>query len=409
MDKKNIDAPKIITISIISLILIIIIGSVIIKEYQELGNNDLYKNEVYMGDVFDDYIDTLNDLTSKDSYYYDNEEISIFEYSSSGDTNGIRYYDGINQKDNDIVNLIPKNFFFTITPNGKYYVGEKYGFFIKTIKDTEENALISGGYNSSEFYKSAVIVFALDIKEPSFVNHNNFGYTDIKIIASGEYHSYRKVCEERKEELPNEIISDIVKNNVVTYHSSLENKDIVIDQYSYKIKLTNDTGSRENNDEFKDYGTEIIGFSNNPYVYYELNSKSSNVMRMSIEYNFSIVDSLWPDETKRPVFTNNIEVKKELTYTMKNEVIEKENLYDLYFYSSLDYLNLKFYGTGERIQIDTLDNEKVLISYIEDGVVKYVNYDKCFNALNGIEYFICVYKNTQSISKIILNIYSEVN
>lgn len=410
MKKREIDIPKTIFISVILIVVSIIIIGVIINRVSTLDRRELYKDETYISKVIKEYEEDLAKLTNSSSYEYNNLLINVFDYDIVGDNlgnNGIRYYDGENQKDNDIVKLIPKDFFFLISPNGYNYVGEKYGFYIKTIKDLEEEALDSAGYNSNNYYKSIVILYALDSHLPFITNIGDEYYTNVEVIAINEYHSYKLVDEEKRKKIDPSIVSDIETNGVVTYFGDAEDKNISINNIDYLLNLhilpsTNLASS----DSFDNGTVEIIGNQNEfSKVTFGINSPEGEKcdMRLNVCYSFNIIDGVWKEETNLSDINTSVEIKKAHYYSFETNQLVIGEKRSITFSNSLDYVSYLFNGSGEKIKITTQNDE--IIKVYNATTKEYIDVvNNSFVALKNNEFIILCYKKENKFSEIIVNI-----
>lgn len=115
-------------------------------------------------------IQTLSEqYTKSDNYYYNGTSYSIQDYVTAWNNFDMGRGSGYGQRnvqngysykfdDNDIVNLIPKDLFYTV---GTYhYMGEEYGFYIRTIKLQ---------YN----YRSYVAVYDIDYTTPNYFSNTS--------------------------------------------------------------------------------------------------------------------------------------------------------------------------------------------------------------------------------------------
>lgn len=412
MKKREIDIPKTIFISIILIVVSIIIVGIVLNRINTLDRRELYDGETYISQVIKDYEEELVELTNNSSYEYDNLLINVFDYDVVGDklgNNGIRYYDGVHQKDNDIIKLIPKDFFFLISPNGYNYVGEKYGFYIKTIKDLEEEALDSAGYNSNNYYKSIVILYALDSHLPHITKTCDEYYVNVEVIAINEYHSYKKVDESKGKQLDPVVVSDIKSNGVVTYFGSAKDKNISINNIKYGLNLLSLTSFNEYGDSFdltNDVSTELKGqlkeFSKVSFKIISPDGEK-NDMRLNIAYSFNIIDGIWKEETNLSDINTTVEINKEHYYSFRfNELIVDQRS-DIIFTSNLDYASYFILGTGERLKITTQYEEAVVVyNYTTKEYVDVVN--NVFESNIDNEYIILCYKNQNKFSEIIVNV-----
>lgn len=412
MKKREIDIPKTIFISIILIVVSIIIVGIVLNRINTLDRRELYDGETYISQVIKDYEEELVELTNNSSYEYDNLLINVFDYDVVGDklgNNGIRYYDGVHQKDNDIIKLIPKDFFFLISPNGYNYVGEKYGFYIKTIKDLEEEALDSAGYNSNNYYKSIVILYALDSHLPHITKTCDEYYVNVEVIAINEYHSYKKVDESKGKQLDPAVVSDIKSNGVVTYFGSAKDKNISINNIKYGLNLLSLTSFNEYGDSFdltNDVSTELKGQLNEfSKVSFKIISPDGekNDMRLNIAYSFNIIDGIWKEETNLSDINTTVEINKEHYYSFRfNELIVDQRS-DIIFTSNLDYASYFILGTGERLKITTQYEEAVVV--YNSTTKEYVDVvNNVFESNIDNEYIILCYKNQNKFSEIIVNV-----
>lgn len=410
MKKREIDIPKTIFISIILIVVSIIAVGIIVDRSNTLDRRELYKDEIYISQVIDDYEEELVKLTNNSSYEYNNLLIDVFDYDIVGDklgNNGIRYYDGVNQSDNDIVKLIPKDFFFLISPNGYNCVGKQYGFYIKTIKDLKEDAIQSSGYNSENYYKSIVILYALDSFLPNVTNIGDEYYVNVDVIAINEYHSYKKVSTEKSKVLDSSIISDIETNGVVTYFGSASDKNISINNIKYSLDLNILPGTNlSTSDTFDNGSCELIGTLNefNKVTFGIISPEGEKCdILLDIDYSFNIADGVWKEETNLSDINTLSKIEKNhyYSYELKELVIGEKS--SIIFGSSLEYTSYVLNGTGAKVNVTTQNGESIKV--YNDTTNEYIDVvNNNFETIENNSYIILCFKKENKFSEIIVNI-----
>lgn len=140
-------------------------------------------------------------FTDSDTFIYDNQTYSIYDYANSiytGSLFGSTMEYSLNYytiySDDPIVNIIPKEYFFMC--GVKTYIGKEYGFFIKTTNEIYYDGNVSRMSNN---YRSYVLVF--DITNNTDLDNNvdraiftvtNLFSTEYITISNSETYLWRK-------------------------------------------------------------------------------------------------------------------------------------------------------------------------------------------------------------------------
>ena len=299
--KVNIDPIKMIFWIVACFIAVVIfVGSSNFNQEMDRYKN-LYKGITIFDEVEKKHAINARQLTDNYTYMYEGNEIDVNLYSLSGDSEigkGIRYFDKDMkyQKDNDIVNLIPKDYFFTFIPEGKIVYGKGYGYYIRTVKDLSEE---QPGYNSTDYFKSVVMLFSCPLDTYN-LNGETFGTVMFNVISVYEYHSYQKVSKNFDKELPADIKNDIIENGVVTYYKDIDGTD------NFIMTLNNITLSLEYESihlgyKLSENGVLKDSIKTNQYstdfVIVTEGVSESKYMKYNTVVSIDIRDGLWIDVT----------------------------------------------------------------------------------------------------------------
>lgn len=299
--KGNIDPIKMIFwIAACFIAVVMIVGSSNFNLEMDRYKN-LYKGITIFDEVEKKYAIKANQWADNYTYMYEGNEIDVNLYSSSGDSEigkGIRYFDKEMKypKDNDIVNLIPKDYFFTFIPEGKIVYGKGYGYYIRTVKDLSEE---KPGYNSSDYFKSVVMLFSCPLDTYS-LNEETVGKVMFNVISIYEYHSYEKVSEKFDKYLPAEIKDEITENGVVTYYKDIDGTDdfiMTLNNITFSLEYESihlgyklsENGVLKDSIKTNQYSTNFIIVTDDV--------SESKYMKYNIVVSINIRDGLWIDVT----------------------------------------------------------------------------------------------------------------
>ena len=253
--------------------------------------------EAKAGEIDIDY--TEESLTSSDVLYGLDEEYTIQKYSNSlhsynrnssgwsfkqfGYSTGtyagyVRDY--ASNHDDDITRIIPRKYF---TMNCEYsYVGDEYGFYIKTIRNIDNN-VARPNYVP---YKSEVLVFDVDYFN-SMKSGNLDVFTRISPLFSAQYQTIN--------------VGLGIKYNGIEAKSNNGYSNVVVPNVSGNISFLNITNlmfennvrSPENEDEVFLVQT-TYNFYDKPEIVLEDKFTNTNAWKGVIGFSFSLMDEVIP-------------------------------------------------------------------------------------------------------------------
>ena len=257
------------------------------------------------------------ELANWDKYIYNDNEIYVTEYPDVGDLgykNGIRFFDGegLFPKDNNIVNLIPKDYFFTYIPEGKIVIGSGYGYYIRTVKDLKEE---NEGYNSDNYFKSVVLLFTYD---ETYTEDEGkvFGRLEFNKIGLYEFHSYDKVSKKYDNIMPSEYSNYIKTEGVVNFYKSLGSEA----EFKWSIEKTEvslDYEATSLGYEFTSGLNNKVQTNNGNFIEFVVVNNKNNSQDIKLRYSFilTIRDGLWTDITMlSDIYYENIVINKQTIF-----------------------------------------------------------------------------------------------
>lgn len=321
------------------------------------------KSQAYSNDI-----DTISkEYTSSDFYEYHNEIYDIKDYVNIWNDFYMGREPGYGQRNismgssyrfdnNDIVNIIPEDLFFAV---GIYhYIGVEYGFYINT-------ELVNNGNN----YRSYVVVYDIDYKNPDFFSHNSS--LKIEMLFNCWYEGYVRT--------PNNIYSNLIvdgKDRVVTFLTTAyqSGSQIYMKNISVSVAL-------ENRDNLNpgDLGYEIMNYDT-----LELIDKGDFITSQVIEIMPKEMPSLdssyelsWKEQIVNFAFREIIKSTKILSPLLIVESLIKDNV-------NIDNINHKYtaiqpYGTGYDQLL--LSEKFVRVSSVNSNS-DYIEYNPLFNINN---------------------------
>ena len=395
MEKKKYDYTKIAFFTIVTLLVIIIAIAVVNNNIERSTYYELYEGVESFESVEKKYKETALELIQNDSYKYNDEQLFVRTFNSNGDNGsgyGIRYYDenGKYQKDNDIINLIPKSYFFTFIPEGKIISGDGYGYYIRTVKDLEEEQKL---YNPDDHFESIVVLFQSDAFISKMYENEYNGNVSLNIIGMYFFHSYKTVKDETK--FPLEIVEDIKENGVVTFQKQLENENFIFDVSKVSVRITNDTNSNLDKivyngaevTEIKETSIKSLSFKILPFA----DENNSTYMSIESSYEIKIVDAIWNEKTSLGEINNTYIEKDSTIYSLKSsELFLNGESHNYLFYYDYPVVNYWFIGSGNTIKINISNYDTINVYFYEDGEYKSIslNDELEFISSSDIKYYI---------------------